>query len=204
MTPWDRRLQPAERARLTGRPRFLFGMLLLFVLSGCGAGGAAPTAAAPETPAAEAPDDAKVVHFASGSGKRFSDGPERRLLWSVEWERGRVEYADDQRFGGEMEGLRGAITLEGEESSTFRAAQGIASRERGLLALQGGVELVSKTHELTLTCDEIEWDADAQIVKARGNVSIEGAVGSMGPVSELWASPDLKRVATPDLFSSER
>jgi hypothetical protein len=52
----------------------------------------------------------------------------------------------------------------------------------------------------TLTCEELEWLPEEEVIKARGRVRYEGESFTLGPLREVWATPDFQHVATPEMF----
>lgn len=103
-----------------------------------------------------------------------------------------------------MEGVRGVLYREDKEVSDFWASRAEADSRTGILKLTGQVRVVARDGGSRLECETLEWRGSEKIVVARGGVRVTHRDWSMGPAPELWASPELKRVGTPDAFSKEK
>jgi hypothetical protein len=124
-----------------------------------------------------------------------------------------------------MASVRGEIYEKGVVTSTFTANSAFADKRTGILKLSGNVRVHSSVppaeQNVTLTsspkpssgkrelrCDQLEWLFESEIqkgklAKAVGNVTVVTEDGGIvGPVPELWSTPDLKVVGTPEAFKN--
>lgn len=190
-----------------------FGLLMLAaVLIGCGE----PKLTRPK-PKVEPTEQAKPTEqaIATDAGKftRVSEKDGRPTLWTAEWKSAKLDVSSEGSFGGELERVSGQIFRAGNAVSRYRADKAIAKRDSNVLVLSGNVEVESlrpapsqrpeNAFEGTLHCDRLEWDGDREVVRAIGNVTLNTPQYGMGPFPEIVASPDLKHIATPNLFKDE-
>jgi hypothetical protein len=106
----------------------------------------------------------------------------------------------DNEVAGKMQGVRGNLYERGQPVNDFVADFGESDPDNDELELRGSVKIVAKKVGATLQCDQLVWKADANRFEAKGNVRMEGFGYTVGPFSEVWASPDLNRLGTPDVF----
>jgi hypothetical protein len=181
------------------RSSFVWAFLLLMAVAchGC----------APSAPKSKLVDKVKpilkqplTVVTPDGEATERSNGPGREPLYHVTWRNAKVDVSDKGPFAGRMEGVKGEMYHKGQVSNTFGADYANADRNTRLLTLTGHVQLISKADQIVLTCDKVEWLVKEKIVKATGHVKAVGNFGSVGVADELWATPDLKVIATPDSF----
>jgi len=150
----------------------------------------------------------QTVESSSGNATSKGPPPKRESLWYVEWKKASIHLQPNAIPGadsvgistGNMEGVRGNL-FEGEKpGSTFSADTGSADTMKRILTLEGNVHLHSSNPDAELTCDRVVYDAGKEVVRAIGHVRIEGKVGTIGTLSEILATKDLKRIATPGMF----
>lgn len=101
---------------------------------------------------------------------------------------------------GKMKGVWGEIYKAKHVACTFKSDQGDASQATQILTLNDHVVVVAKDPIATLTCDRLVYYGAQKFFKAIGHVQIVGTTSSVGTIDELWATPDLKKFATPDMF----
>lgn len=150
----------------------------------------------------------QTVESSAGNATSKGPPPKREPLWYVEWEKASVHLQpkvtpDSNSMGistGNMEGVKGNL-FEGEKpGSTFNADTGSADSAKRILTLEGNVHFHSVNPDAELTCDRIVYDASKEVIHAIGHVRVEGKVGTIGTLSEILATKDLKRIATPGMF----
>lgn len=140
-----------------------------------------------------------TIGVAPGDGT-YSDSA-GKPLWDVKWEVAQIDPKDGGKAA--LRTVSGKIYEKGKAETTFEAEAARIDRKKQILVLHGAVRIVSSDPAATLTCDLLRYEAanpKRRVIKAVGNVRVDGAVGSMGPTDELWASPDLNVIATPSLF----
>jgi hypothetical protein len=147
--------------------------------------------------------------MAPGNSTEYEAGPKREPLWYVEWHKGAtVDVTGKGEVShGMMEGVSGFVyeqvkPAKSVKGSTFESKKGQGDQTRKILSLIGEVHVHSITRSADLYCDRLVYDAKAKQIRADGHVRVVSHVGTIGPVPQLWATPDLKMVATPRMFSS--
>ncbi len=110
-----------------------------------------------------------------------------------------MEGGHDQ--GGDMDTVDGTIFKDDKQASKFSAEKGHAEKGTGVLTLSGNVVVRAENPTVIMRCDQVEWDARIQILKAKGNVRFDETGYTLGTMKELWCSPDLRHIATPELYS---
>ena len=53
---------------------------------------------------------------------------------------------------------------------------------------------------LTLKCEKLDYSGNEKILRAHKKVQVLGTIETVGTIEEIWATPDLKTIATPDMF----
>lgn len=101
---------------------------------------------------------------------------------------------------GQFDGVTGLLFKADQEAATFESKYGEVDQTKSQLTLTGNVSVVGRNPEATMRCERLVYDANAKVIRALGNVRVTGKNGTLGPLSELLATPDLKTVATPDMF----
>jgi hypothetical protein len=187
------------------------GRILLFALvlaAGCAGPKSAPKAAKNEPPK----EDERLqdpINIGPGEGTYRDETPERNPLWKVQWDESVVEPKD--RGKAVLSEVRGEFFPEGEPGKAkppvpFRGDFARVDQEQEILWLRGNVRVTSGDPKAALTCDSLRYerynqkDPKARVIKATGNVRIVGPMGTIGPVTELWATSDLAVAATPEMF----
>lgn len=105
---------------------------------------------------------------------------------------------------------------DGSAANTFQADSARAEKDTFLtrpyvkfLTLTGHVRIDAhvtvdaKERQTTLTCDRLEWYAKEKLMKAFGHVEVSGTLGQLSGLNEVWASPELKTIATPNMFKAQ-
>jgi hypothetical protein len=171
---------------------------LSLLIAGCGSSGSARRPAPSDDDKPK--DEVRKAETAGGSAVRYSDGEDRKKLWSIEWGEAQLEYNDDGHFGGTLAEVKGQFFRQGVPAAEFLARQAETKLGSSVLSIEGGIRLSSKEPALTLTCDKVVWNPDLQRIEARGNVKVDSPRYTMGPAEVLFCSPDLKVIATPNMF----
>jgi hypothetical protein len=137
----------------------------------------------------------------TGEGEATAlDKNTRKPHYRVQWKTGRVEVGDLGIGGGTMEEVSGDFYDKGEVASTFKGDTAKADRAKAVLEVSGNIQVASKLHGASMTCDRVVWSEQDKTIKAFGHVKIFGNFGSMGTADEIWTTPDLNVFATPDMF----
>lgn len=133
---------------------------------------------------------------------RRASSSDRSRLWTVHWEKARLDVTGTTMSGGELERVKGEVFQNDIVASRFTADRGLASRESDVLELSGKVIVTSVEPVGSMTCESLKWNAKDGRFEAQGNVRIVMEDYEIGPIAVLWASPDLRRVATPSMFDA--
>ncbi len=139
----------------------------------------------------------------SGPGKStaFQTEGGHRPLWEVAWESAEVAFQSEGGSVGALKQAKGALFQDGEKVSEFSAGRAVAQQKEKRLTLSDGIEIRALKFDAAMVCDSIVWDASGPWIKARGRVRFAGeAVPLTLTYDEIWASPDLSRIATPDML----
>jgi len=170
---------------------------------------------------------AMTVNLGPGTDTHYAPGEKRDPQWFISWQKqAAVDLAQVKVKPGEkptvgpdgkekkpalkneishmeMLGVSGYVFDKGKESSTYTADAGQGDKKTQTLSLHGNVHVISKNPKSELFCDRLEYDASKpkKLIRAEGHVRVVQAVGTIGTLPALWASPDLKVVATPDLYN---
>jgi len=193
-------------------------LLGLFLLIGCGSKHSASKAKPSATPPDEPMSREVITNGATFTRSGYVLGKNKKPLvdaagptkleraYDVRCRSSDLHYDDaSKNYWGDMEGVSGTFYDKDEPVATYSADSGQADKATNLLRLRGHVHLVTvpkpKETETTLTCDNLEWHSDQRIVKAFIRVTVRGSKGTIGPMDEVWGSPTLNLIATPDLFS---
>ena len=158
----------------------------------------------------------------------YGPAPDRMLLWKVHSAASRFDIASGKQRSSsllphapavtagvgdsrttvevrsaEAEQISGEVFRHGKPISTFSADRADGDPATEVLVLSGHVVIVSLEYKATLTCGSIRYDARAKVYRAKGDVRIKMKSGAVGTLSEALATPDLSKVATPDLFQAQ-
>lgn len=175
-------------------------MILIAGLAGGCAGGRRPKTPdhKPEKPIVER----LVVNTGPGGATARAADAAHTPTYHIAWKSAKIDLSDRGLLGGSMEQVTGEMYAKGKPVNSFRADRAKADRKTQILSAEGEVLVFSKEFAAKLACQRLEWDAKKNVVKAMGGVVLTGTngQGAVGPVPELWATPDLHLVATPDMF----
>lgn len=171
------------------------------MIAGCG-GGKSANKTAPKAPEKE--EQARELFTEAGDATRFTQDGVRRKLWTVRWESAYLRYASNGAVGGDMDVVTGSLYKDDKVVSTYKAKKAVADEVTGELKLEGDVEVYSPEQNSTLRSETLIWASKGrEVIKAKGRVRLESPLYVAGEVPELWADPDLGRVATPEVFDNE-
>lgn len=169
------------------------------ILVGCGSGGS-NKAASPATSNSGADPESPLRVVESGALTLTSRRDDGKVAWVLNGKSSRTLFTDD---GAErqvvLEGVSGEMMDEQGTASTFTAAEGTASaNDNRVVASDATVK--SARDDIELSTSTLRWMEDRRLFAAEGNVWLKGKGWTLGPAPVLWATPDLKKVGTPDKF----
>lgn len=87
-----------------------------------------------------------------------------------------------------------------ELASTFKSETGHADQVLKVLVLEGKVRVTDEKQGLLLMADKITYRQDSERIEAEGHVTVSSSAYEAGEFDKLWATPDLRKVGTPDAF----
>lgn len=102
---------------------------------------------------------------------------------------------------GVFKGVSGMIFQGTKTASKFRADTGQGDQKSQILTLSDHVVVTSADPEATMQCDRMVYDGKKKLIRAIGNVRVTGTMSTQDAIKELWATPDLKKIATPEMFA---
>lgn len=127
--------------------------------------------------------------------------PKSPRSFSVRWQKGGFTATDGGVDTGHLETVSGDIFTNNVKSSEYQAPRGDAKASLKRLKLEGGVVLRSADGTRTMRADKAEYRGDVRLVRVIGNVTAGGPFGTLSGMPELWATPDLRLIGTPDMVS---
>lgn len=136
----------------------------------------------------------------TGEGEATRLTEDGKPAYRVEFEQSNLAFDSKGIFAGSMQKVSGDLFGKGPKPTKFTADTGKADKIEERLELNGRIEVRSPEPPGVLRCDRLVWDAKNQRIQAYGNVRFDGEAFSLGPASEVWASPDLSTVATPEMY----
>jgi hypothetical protein len=145
----------------------------------------------------------QIINVGPASFDKFSIDGKGEKVWTARWKSAIAHLYDGGDFAGRMTAVDGSIYQASKEVSTFSAASGEAVKASETLTLREEVTLTANESGIKLTCDELVYEAKKELIKAKGNVRIEGKMGVISGVNEIWTTPELKTVATPDMWGEK-
>lgn len=130
-------------------------------------------------------------------------GTKGEQLFLVRFQQGQTSIATDGPMGdttGTFHDVSGDIYQGAKTASTFIAKEGQGDQKKQILTLSNQVRVTSKDPPAVLTCDRMIYDGKRKLIKAIGNVRVMGTWSNEDAIKEVWATPNLKKFATPDSF----
>ena len=119
--------------------------------------------------------------------------------FTVRWDEGGFDAASGTVDTGDLKNPKGEIFQNGKAVSTYRADAGEAQRALERLDVTGGVQLRSADGKTTIKAPAAQYRGDVKLLRATGGVTASGPFGTLSGVPELWATPDLRLIGTPDM-----
>lgn len=151
-------------------------------------------------------DDVAVKSIGVGPGDTTvwqTSAPNSLPSFSVFWTSGVLNSASGSLDTGHLVAPHGQIFQNGKPTSNYRSDTGDARRADKRLNMRDHVWLQSIDKTQTLTADQGEYRGDVKLVRAMGNVVAKGPFGTLSGSPELWATPDLRLIGTPDMVAKK-
>lgn len=143
------------------------------------------------------------VHLGKTKWTR-KDEKDRRTLWDIEWQSADVEYLGESSFGGDMKKVSGTYYEQGKPASEFVAEDAQVKRGTNVLVIQGKVKVSSSDPPGSITCDEVTYDGNKEIIEAKGHLTVVSNGYTVTGIPVVLAKPRLWQVSTPDLFKDSK
>ena len=186
-------------------PLATVGVVLAVVipLGGClkpkGVTGPKPTKTSPPLP---------TMSVGAGAGSvTIRVEPSNQLAYIVSWKSAVVTATDPVHLegSGNFKGVSGTLYKAGIAAAEFSADEGTVDTAKGVLTLRrnvnvtaiGGTPIVKGTK---VRCDVVNYATADEIIKASGNVMVQNADYTLGPLGDAWCSNTLSEVASPSEF----
>ena len=166
-------------------------------MSGCGGPPKTTTPQVRGNPE-EKPPEGKVLN--SGPVTVTAKGEKGGDAWTLRGESSRVGIDDDGGKRVYLTGVEGEVYDQGALASRFKAESAKANSETKALVLDGRVAVTSEGQKARLQADQVNWNEAKRVFVAKGNVHIESPGWTYGPMREVWATPDLKKMGSPEKF----
>ncbi len=128
----------------------------------------------------------------------------QRRQWFVSAKSSDLEMSKEGKLQGTMKGVTGQLYENDAVVSRFRASEAYADQDKNVLDLTSQVVVTAEKQGLVLKADKVSWLPSRRLIEASGNVSLDGKEYTVGPFDRLLATPDLKKVGTPDTFGTPK
>ncbi|RYG24706.1 hypothetical protein EON82_09780 [bacterium] len=175
--------------------------LFPFALTACGKPAGEKNAKTGK-PKKEDPPILQSVEMGAGRTTVYkSKDPNSPVSFTVRWEKGGFKADKEGIDTGHLTTVSGDLYSNGKKSSDYQADRGDADKDKKRLTMTGDVTLRSADGKGTLTSPKAEYRGDVGLVRAMGGVTAKGSFGTLSGVPEVWATPDLKTIGTPDMVS---
>ena len=168
-------------------------------MSGC-AKKPAPTAGSKPKKEAKLPFEAVQIGPGDTVVQQSAD-PKAPPSFTLHWEGGEFDLDKGGLDEANLKAPRGEIFGDGKTVATYRADAGGAARETRRLQVRGDVVFRSQDETQTLKAPRGEYRNDERLVRMTGGVVASGTFGTLSGVPELWATPDLRLIGTPDMVA---
>lgn len=157
-----------------------------------GSGALRPSELPPEVSAS------KVTYSVYGPPPKYS------LYYEVYSARVSANFGTNQLESGVTGNVSGTIYTQGPCTFTALSARGSKSSPKSqvldILTLTGDVAIHCQKPAGDLFCDRLTMNMTTHLVQALGHVRFKTASGLQGTMPEAWATQDLTRIASPQLF----
>jgi len=125
------------------------------------------------------------------------NGNEKGTAFRVVSEESDISFERDGVSSGTLSGVSGDIVRAGKTVSRFTGSSGTVDRKKGVLHLDGQVKVTDEVRGLTMTAKNLVYDQELGRFVAKGDVTVTSEGMILGPLPEIWATPDLTKIATP-------
>lgn len=127
--------------------------------------------------------------------------PKAPIIFTVNWSTGVLDASKGGISAGQLTQPYGDLYRDGKPVADYRADSGDAVQKTQRLNLRNHVLLKSKDGKHTLSGKTGEYRGDLGLVRLKDDVVATAPFGTLSGVPELWATPDLHLIGTPDMVS---
>jgi hypothetical protein len=178
-------------------------ILVTALLVGCSSTTKPPTKKTTKPPIKKKP--APLIINATNVFDEYK-GAKNELLWNLKIENGTFNVAQaGSKAGttGSGTNVSGEIFDKGKVNCRYKAKHGEAvnTPTNRKLTLNDQVEVDAVDPPGRLLCDKLIYDGIKKFFIATGHVQVLGTLGTKGTLDEVWATPDLTKIASPELFN---
>lgn len=167
--------------------------LAFLAICGCGPG-PTPTAAAPSEPEKDA------RRLRTGPVEVVVKDEDGRVSWTMQADDSRLVIPESGAMTSMAESVTGQVYEGGKVSSRYTARAGTADQGQKTAVLTGSVEVTHESTGRVLRAARVVYSEARRRFEASGSVTVSSGEVRIGPFAQLYATPDLKRVGTPDRF----
>lgn len=176
--------------------RQLLALAALVFVSSC----APPAAKKPANATKpEAGKKEETTTIATGKVEAVAKDEKGRTVLSVRADTSEIEVGDSVGVSN-LKAVDGEIYEEGKLKSRFRADRGKLDQVKRLIHAEGNVVVKAPDGAIALRADAIDYRDGGNRIVAKGRVTVSSEAWKFGPFEDLYATPDLQRVGTPDRF----
>ncbi len=144
----------------------------------------------------------QTINITDGSATYL--GTKNQKMWLIRWKSGvaMITPSDPKANSmGNLLSVSGEIYQKNKVASTYTADRGQGDKQKQKLTLTDHVHVVASNPAVTIDCDHMTYDGRLKIIRAKGHVHVTGALSTVGTLEEIWTTPDLQLIATPEMFN---
>jgi lipopolysaccharide assembly outer membrane protein LptD (OstA) len=139
--------------------------------------------------------------------KAYGPLPNSELYYAIQTSQVNVELGTEQIEHGVTGKVSGTVYTHGPTQFSADMAQGQKSSPQvtdlDVLILKGNVAIHSQKPAGDLFCDQLRLNLKTHIIRAKGHVRFNTTSGLIGTLPEAWATQDLAKIASPELFQKK-
>ena len=173
-------------------------------LAGCGGPSAQRRASPADSAPAEEPKDEVARKIGTGGVEILARGEDRAPAWRVEAEKSTLSLTESGAMRGALEGVSGDLFGKDDQAaSRIFADRADADQRAQNLSLRQNVRVEDTTSDGKVTAETLRWLPTLKMLEARGRVLLSGRGYRFGPLTVLWASPDLNDFGSPESYKND-
>lgn len=183
--------------------RLAASALIAALLMGCGSGGGTKDKKRDQKPLPGAAAEKPELERSMESGPLSIEARDENLhpVWTARAQSATLNVFTDDNMAGALREVDGEIyNKKGKIDSSFTATNAQADRKKKNLKVWGQVVMTSADKKSKITADRLDWKQDLDLVQLIGNVWLKSTSGTAGPITVLWARPDMHEFGTPNMM----